>query len=82
MIITRTPIAGPAVLELEHRSDDRGFFARTFCRAEFLAAGLEPLVEQCNLSYNHRAGTLRGMHFQVAPHPESKLMRCTRGGIL
>lgn len=82
MIINTTPVEGVAVIELEQRSDDRGFFARTFCREEFIAAGLEPLVEQCNLSYNHKAGTLRGMHFQVAPHPEAKLVRCTRGAIV
>jgi dTDP-4-dehydrorhamnose 3,5-epimerase len=82
MIIHPAPVEGVAVVDLEQRSDDRGFFARTFCREEFLAAGLEPVVEQCNLSYNHRAGTLRGMHFQVAPHPETKLVRCTRGAIV
>ncbi len=82
MIISHTAIPGPAVLDVEMRSDERGFFARTFCRDEFLAAGLEPLVEQCNLSFNHRRGTLRGMHFQVAPHPEAKLVRCTRGAIV
>lgn len=82
MIINRTPIEGVAVIELEKRSDDRGFFARTFDAAEFVAAGLEPAVEQCNLSYNHKRGTLRGMHFQVAPHPEAKLVRCISGAIL
>lgn len=81
MIVNVTPIEGVAVLDVETREDDRGFFARTFCREEFLAAGLEPAVEQCNLSFNHRGGTLRGMHFQVAPHPEAKLVRCTRGSI-
>jgi len=80
--ITATAIPGVAVLELELREDERGFFARTFCREEFLAAGLEPLVEQCNLSFNHRAGTLRGMHYQVHPAPEAKLVRCTRGAIV
>lgn len=81
MRITRTEIPGVAILDLELREDDRGFFARTFCREEFLAAGLEPLVEQCNLSYNHVAGTLRGMHFQIETAPEAKLVRCTRGAI-
>jgi len=80
--ITGTAIPGVTVLELELREDERGFFARTFCREEFLAAGLEPLVEQCNLSFNHRAGTLRGMHYQVHPAPEAKLVRCTRGAIV
>jgi len=82
MIITRTPIEGVAVIELERREDDRGFFARTYDRTEFEAAGLEPAVEQCNMSYNHKAGTLRGMHLQVAPHPETKLVRCVRGAIV
>lgn len=82
MIITTTAIDGVAVIDLETRDDDRGFFARTFDRQEFVDAGLEPLVEQCNLSFNHAAGTLRGMHFQVSPHPETKLVRCTRGAIV
>ena len=82
MIINTTPIEGVAVIDLELRSDDRGFFARTFCVEEFGAAGLQPVVEQCNLSFNHRAGTLRGMHFQIAPHPEAKLVRCIRGAIV
>lgn len=82
MIITKTEIPDVHVLEIEERADQRGFFARTFCRDEFLRAGLEPAVEQCNVSYNHVAGTLRGMHYQVAPHPEVKLVRCTRGAIV
>ncbi|HET9827025.1 MAG TPA: dTDP-4-dehydrorhamnose 3,5-epimerase [Nocardioidaceae bacterium] len=82
MIIHTTPIAGVAVIDLELREDDRGFFARTFDRQQFVDAGLEPAVEQCNLSYNHAAGTLRGMHFQVSPHPETKLVRCVRGAIV
>ncbi|HEY6779383.1 MAG TPA: dTDP-4-dehydrorhamnose 3,5-epimerase, partial [Thermoleophilaceae bacterium] len=61
--------------------DSRGFFARTFDRREWQAHGLDPAVVQCNLSYNARAGTLRGMHFQAAPHGEPKLVRCTRGAI-
>jgi dTDP-4-dehydrorhamnose 3,5-epimerase len=82
MRLTSTPLAGATIVDLELREDDRGFFARTFCREEFAAAGLEPLVEQCNLSYNHRAGTLRGMHYQLAPAEEAKLVRCTRGAIV
>jgi len=80
--ITTTPLSGAAVLDLELKQDDRGFFARTFDRKEFADAGLEPLVEQCNLSFNHRAGTLRGMHYQVAPATEAKLVRCTSGAIV
>lgn len=82
MIITTTPIEGPAIVDLEQRTDDRGFFARTFCIEEFGVAGLPTVVEQCNLSGNVKAGTLRGMHFQIAPHPEAKLVRCIRGAIL
>ena len=82
MKFTTTDIPGVAIVDLELREDDRGFFARTFCREEFIAAGLEPLVEQCNLSFNHKAGTLRGMHLQVDPAPEAKLVRCTRGAIV
>lgn len=82
MKIIRTPIEGVAIIDLERREDDRGFFARTYDREEFLAAGLEPAVEQCNMSYNHKAGTLRGMHLQVAPHPETKLVRCVRGALV
>lgn len=82
MIISTTAIEGPAIIDLEQRSDDRGFFARTFCIDEFGAAGLPTGVEQCNLSGNFKAGTLRGLHFQIAPHPEAKLVRCIRGAIV
>ena len=82
MNISSTPLSGVAVIELERKQDDRGFFARTFDRTAFAEAGLEPLVEQCNLSFNHRAGTLRGMHFQVAPATEAKLVRCTAGAVV
>ena len=88
MIISRprstagTEIEGVAVIDLELRADDRGFFARSFSADEFRDAGLEPIVEQCNVSFNHVKGTLRGMHFQVPPHPEAKLVRCTRGAVL
>ena len=82
MIINRTPIEGVAIIDLELREDYRGFFARSFDSSEFAAAGLEPVVDQCNISGNHKAGTLRGMHFQIAPHPEAKLVRCIRGSLL
>lgn len=81
MRITRTDIEGVAIVDLEPRGDERGFFARTFDRREFLEAGLVPALEQGNLSFNHRAGTLRGMHLQVDPAPEAKLVRCTAGAI-
>lgn len=82
MIFRRTPLPGVVVIDLEPKEDERGFFARTFCRAEFVAEGLEPAVEQCSTSFNRRAGTLRGMHFQVAPATEAKLVRVTSGAIL
>jgi dTDP-4-dehydrorhamnose 3,5-epimerase len=82
VIITRTPIADVAIIDLELRSDERGFFARSFDREQFRAAGLNPAVEQCNASFNHQAGTLRGMHYQLAYAPEVKLVRCIRGAIV
>ena len=82
MILTETGLQGCVVVDLERKQDERGFFSRTFCRSEFAAAGLEPAVEQGNLSFNHRAGTLRGMHYQVAPATEAKLVRCTAGAVL
>lgn len=82
MNITPTPIPGPAFVDMVELTDERGFFARSYCRDEFIAAGLEPAVAQCNVSYNHVAGTLRGLHFQTADAPEAKLVRCTRGSIL
>jgi dTDP-4-dehydrorhamnose 3,5-epimerase len=81
VIFTETPLAGAFVLDLEQRGDDRGFFARTFCQNEFTDHGLEPVVAQCNLSWNARAGTLRGMHYQLPPAAESKLVRCTAGAV-
>lgn len=81
MIFTPTDIAGVVIVTPELLADDRGFFARTFCAREFEAAGLRPTVAQANLSFNHRAGTLRGLHFQRPPAAEAKLVRCTRGRI-
>src|SRR5947207_126414 len=60
-------------------TDERGFFARSFCRREFAELGLNPNVAQCNVSFNLKRGTLRGMHFQVEPHGEAKVVRCTQG---
>lgn len=76
-----TPLQGAFVVELEERSDERGFFARTFCAREFEEHGLKPTVAQANVSFNHAQGTLRGMHYQVPPAAETKLVRCTRGSI-
>jgi dTDP-4-dehydrorhamnose 3,5-epimerase len=81
MIFTETPLKGAFLVDLEPHLDSRGFFARTFCRREFEANGLNPAIAQCNLSFNHKAGTLRGMHFQEAPAGEAKLVRCVRGRI-
>ncbi|HET8984335.1 MAG TPA: dTDP-4-dehydrorhamnose 3,5-epimerase [Trueperaceae bacterium] len=81
MIFRETPLHGAFVVELEERSDERGFFARTFCAREFAEHGLKPTVAQANVSFNHVQGTLRGMHYQVPPAAETKLIRCTRGAI-
>ena len=81
LIFTPTPLAKAYVLELERLEDDRGFFARSFCEKEFSEHGLNPRVVQCNVSYNLRRGTLRGLHYQAAPHEEAKLVRCTQGAI-
>jgi dTDP-4-dehydrorhamnose 3,5-epimerase len=81
MVFEATPLAGAYLIRLEQKADARGFFARTFCQRAFAEHGLTPVVAQCNLSYNHRAGTLRGMHYQVAPATEAKLVRCIRGAI-
>ncbi len=81
MLFTETRIAGVWILEPERRVDERGFFARTWCQQEFATHGLNPRIEQCGTSFNPRAGTLRGLHYQAAPHQEAKLVRCTRGAI-
>ncbi len=81
MIFSPTPLAGACVVELEPVADDRGFFARAFCREEFEAHGLNPQLAQSNISFNRRRGTLRGLHYQAAPYAEAKLVRCTQGAI-
>lgn len=81
MKFVETRLAGAFVLELEPHEDERGFFARTFCAAEFEKHGLNPNLVQCSISYNKAAGTLRGMHWQAEPHAECKLVRCSRGAI-
>jgi dTDP-4-dehydrorhamnose 3,5-epimerase len=72
---------GAWVLHLDRHEDERGFFARVWCAEEFQRRGLNPQLAQGSLSYNHSAGTLRGMHYQAAPAQEVKLVRCVRGGI-
>ena len=81
MIVTETTIPGAYVIDVERKEDERGFFARTWCAEEFRARGLADVVAQSSISYNARRGTLRGMHYQVAPHEETKLVRCTMGAI-
>ena len=76
-----TPLAGAYVVELERIEDERGFFARSFCQNEFRRHGLKPAIAQCNVSWNHKRGTLRGLHYQAAPHEEAKVVRCTRGAV-
>lgn len=82
MIFTETELQGAYVIDLERREDSRGFFARTFCQEEFLAHGLKPVIAQANVGYNRYKGTVRGMHFQFPPMPETKLVRATRGAIV
>lgn len=82
MIFTETRLSGAFIIDPEPRGDERGLFARTFCQHEFAAHGLKVEVAQTNLSFNHRAGTLRGLHFQRPPAAETKLVRCTRGAIV
>lgn len=81
MRITPLGLDGAFVVEAEPQADERGLFARTFCRDTFRAQGLHGDFVQCNSSYNRRRGTLRGLHFQAAPHEEIKLVRCTQGAI-
>lgn len=81
MIFRETPLAGAWVLEPERFADDRGFFARTWCRRDFTERGLDPEIAQCSLSWNQRRGTLRGLHFQAEPHAEVKLVRVSRGAV-
>ncbi len=81
MIFTRTALAGATIVDIERREDARGHFARTYCEREFAANGLPTRMVQTNMSLTRRAGTLRGMHYQVEPHGEGKLVRCVRGAI-
>lgn len=81
MRFKETKLKGAYVIELELLRDDRGFFARSFCREEFNKYDLNFQVAQCNVSYNKKRGTLRGMHYQAAPHEEDKLIRCIKGSM-
>ena len=81
MIFTTTPLDGAYVIDIEPHTDERGFFARAWCQKEFTDRGLNPSLVQCNISFNERRGTLRGMHLQTEPFTETKLVRCTQGTI-
>jgi len=81
MIFTETKLKGAYIIELQKIEDARGFFARGWCQNEFEAHGLVPRIVQANVSHNKKRGTLRGMHYQVAPYAETKLIRCTRGAL-
>jgi dTDP-4-dehydrorhamnose 3,5-epimerase len=82
MIFTETALPGAFIIDLEPRQDDRGFFARSFCQREFAAHGLKTVIVQSNISFNHRQGSVRGLHFQYPPAAETKVVRCTRGAML
>jgi len=81
MIFRPAKIDGAFLIDLEKHLDDRGFFARSWCSQEFREAGLNPALSQCSLSFNREKGTLRGMHWQAAPHEEAKVVRCIKGAI-
>jgi dTDP-4-dehydrorhamnose 3,5-epimerase len=81
MIFRETELNGAFLIEPERLEDNRGFFARAWCRKEFMAHGLTGALVQSNISFNKRTGTLRGMHFQTAPYEEAKLVRCTKGAV-
>jgi dTDP-4-dehydrorhamnose 3,5-epimerase len=81
MIFTTGPIQGPTIIDLEKHRDDRGFFARAYCKREFAEQGLAHDMVQTNVSFSKARGTLRGMHYQKPPHQEAKLVRCTSGAL-
>ena len=81
MIFTPTELKDATIIDIEPFQDERGFFARAWCQREFQEQGLVANIVQANMSYNRRKGTLRGMHYQTAPHEEAKLVWCTRGAI-
>jgi dTDP-4-dehydrorhamnose 3,5-epimerase len=81
VIFNETPIGGVWLIDIEPHEDERGFFARTFCEAEMAAHGIALHVSQCNTSWCRVRGTLRGLHYQAEPHPDAKIVRCTRGAL-
>lgn len=82
MIFTETALSGAFLIDPERREDSRGYFARAFCQHEFAEHDLKPVIAQANVAFNNVAGTLRGMHFQFPPKPETKIVRATRGAIV
>lgn len=81
MKFIETKLKGAFLIEVDRQEDFRGFFGRTFCLREFEQVGLNPRISQCSISFNKTKGTLRGMHYQVEPHEEAKVVRCSRGSI-
>ena len=81
MLFTETSLPGAFLVDLDLHEDDRGFFARSFCAEEFRGYGLNASIAQCNLSFNRKKGTLRGIHFQCGPSQETKFVRCISGAI-
>lgn len=81
MKFAETPVRGVWIIDLELRQDERGFFARSFCRREFAERGIDFDIVQCNVSHSGRRGTLRGMHWQRRPHEEAKIVRVVRGAV-
>lgn len=81
MLFTETPLAGAFVIEIQPHADARGFFARSFCQKEFEANGLISVISQINVGRSILAGTLRGLHFQLPPYAETKVVRCTKGAV-
>jgi dTDP-4-dehydrorhamnose 3,5-epimerase len=81
MVFKETTLKGAYLIAIEPHEDERGFFARTYCEQEFRQLGLKPCAAQCNVSYNRKKGTLRGMHYQVQPFSEAKLITCLSGAV-
>jgi dTDP-4-dehydrorhamnose 3,5-epimerase len=81
MLFIETKLKGAFIIDIAPRQDERGFFARSWCADEFVKHGLNPRLAQCNISFNKKRGTLRGMHYQAEPFPEAKLVRCTMGAM-
>lgn len=82
MTFTETKLKGAFIINMEKHEDERGFFARTFCQKEFETHGLSSCVAQCNVSFNRRKGTFRGMHYQMPPYEEEKIVRCVQGALV